>query len=61
MILKAILYENQAIYIISSVGDQSKQTFTVLEQIILRIGKASDSIKSLKDIVEKRNRKIANK
>lgn len=53
IILKAILYENQAIYIISSVGDQSKQTFTVLEQLILRIGKASDSIKSLKDIVEK--------
>lgn len=53
MLLKAILFENQAIYIVSSVGDQSKQTFTVMEQLILRIGKASKSIKTLKDIAEK--------
>lgn len=53
MVLKAILFENQAIYIVSSVGDQSKQTFTVMEQLILRIGKASNSIKTLKDIAEK--------
>ena len=31
MILKAILYENQAIYIISSVGHQSKETFSKIE------------------------------
>lgn len=53
MILKAILYENQAIYIVSSVGDQSKQTFSKIEEIITRIGNTSASIKSLKDIVEK--------
>ena len=39
MILKAILYENQAIYIVSSVGDQSKETFSKIEEIVLRIGK----------------------
>ncbi len=53
MILKAILYENQAIYIVSSVGDQSKETFTKIEEIALRIGKTAASIDSLQDIVEK--------
>lgn len=53
MILKAVLFENQAIYIVSSVGDQSKQTFTIIEQLVLRIGKAAESSKKLKDIVEK--------
>lgn len=53
IILKALLYENQAIYIVSSVGDQSKETFSKIEEIILRIGKTSASIKSLKDIAEK--------
>ena len=51
MILKAILYENQAIYIISSVGDQSKETFSKIEEIVQRVGKTAASIKSLKDIV----------
>lgn len=59
IILKAILYENQAIYIVSSVGNQSKQTFTVMEQLILRMGKASNSVRSLKDIVEKETKKSA--
>lgn len=53
LILKALLYENQAIYIVSSVGEQSKETFSKIEEIILRIGKTSASIRSLKDIVEK--------
>lgn len=53
IILKALLYENQAIYIVSSVGDQSKETFSKIEEIIMRIGKTSASIKSLKDIAEK--------
>lgn len=53
IILKAILYENQSIYIVSSVGDQAKETFTKIEEIITRLGKTSASIKSLKDIVEK--------
>ena len=57
MILKAILYENQAIYIISSVGDQSKETFTKIEEIVLRMGKTAASIKSLKDIAEKETKK----
>lgn len=59
MILKAILYENQAIYIISSVGDQSKETFSKIEEIVLRLGKTAASIKSLKDIVEKETKKTA--
>lgn len=50
-ILKAILYENQNIYIVSSVGAQAKETFLKIEEIILRRGKTSESIDSLKDIV----------
>lgn len=57
MILKAVLYENQSIYIISSVGNQSKETFTKIEEILLRIGKTAASIKSLKDIAEKETKK----
>lgn len=53
LILKAVLYENQAIYIVSSVGNQAKETFTKIEEIVLRCGKTSASIRSLKDIVEK--------
>ncbi len=60
MVLKAILYENQAIYIVSSVGDQSKETFSKIEEIVLRIGKTAASIKSLKDIVEKETIKSPN-
>lgn len=51
IILKAILYENQAIYIVSSVGEQAKETFSKIEEIVLRVGKTSASIRSLKDIV----------
>lgn len=57
MILKAILYENQAIYIISSVGDQAKETFTKIEEIVTGQGKTSASIKSLKDIAAKETEK----
>lgn len=59
MILKAILYENQAIYIVSSVGDQSKETFTKIEEIVTRMGKTAASIRSLKDIAEKETKKSA--
>lgn len=59
MILKAVLYENQAIYIVSSVGDQSKETFTKIEEIVTRMGKTAASIRSLKDIVEKETKKSA--
>ena len=60
MLLKAILYENQAIYIVSSVGDQSKETFSKIEEIVLRIGKTAASIDSLKDIAEKEAKKSGN-
>lgn len=60
MILKAILYENQAIYIVSSVGNQSKETFAKIEEIVLRIGKTAASIDSLQDIVEKETVKSPN-
>lgn len=60
MVLKAVLYENQAIYIVSSVGDQSKETFTKIEEIVLRIGKTAASIDSLQDIIEKETLKSAN-
>ena len=51
MVLKAILFPDQSIYIISSVGDQAKETFTKIEEIALRMGRTSASIKSLKDIL----------
>lgn len=51
MTLKALLYENQALYIISSVGGQAKETFSKIEEIILGTGKTANSIKSLKSIV----------
>lgn len=60
MILKCILYENQAIYIVSSVGNQSKETFSKIEEIVLRIGKTAASIDSLQDIVEKETVKSTN-
>lgn len=53
ILLKAMLYENQAIYIVSSVGEQSKELFIKIEEIVRRVGKTSASIKSLKDIAEK--------
>lgn len=60
MWLKALLYENQAIYIVSSVGDQSKETFTKIEEIVTRMGKTSASIASLTDISEKETVKSSN-
>ena len=57
ILLKAILYENQAIYIVSSVGDQSKETFNKIEEIVTRVGKTAASIRSLQDIARKRNKK----
>lgn len=44
IILKALLYENQGIYIISSVGSQSKETFGKIEEIITRTGKTIASM-----------------
>ena len=49
-ILRAILYPDQNIYIVSSVGNQAKNTFSKLEEIITRTGKTASSIPDLKDI-----------
>lgn len=50
LLLKAILYENLAIYIVSSVGDQAKNMHSKIEEIVTGLGKAAASIRSLKDI-----------
>src|SRR5690606_4860359 len=47
MILKFLLYENQQIYIISSVGSQSQETFMKIERIAQQ---RIESTKSLKDV-----------
>ena len=52
LILIALLWEDQSIYIVSSVGAQAQETFTKIEEIVLRKGKTSSSILSLKDIVQ---------
>lgn len=52
MLLKAILFENQGIYIVSSVGSQSQETHGKIEEIVLRVGQSSNSIASLKDIAQ---------
>lgn len=52
MLLKAILFENQGIYIVSSVGSQSQETHNKIEEIVLRVGQSSNSIASLKDIAQ---------
>ena len=57
IILKALLYENQAIYIVSSVGDQAKETFNKIESIVTRSGNTAASIRSLQDIAEKETEK----
>lgn len=53
MLLKAILYPNQAIYIVAAVGDQAKETFEKIEEIVRRVGKTAKSIESLTDIAQK--------
>lgn len=52
MLLKAMLFENQGIYIVSSVGQQSQETHNKIEEIVLRVGQSSNSIASLKDIAQ---------
>lgn len=47
MVLKWMLFENQSIYIISSVGSQAQETFQKIEKIAMQ---RIESIKSLKDI-----------
>jgi len=47
MVLKWTLFENQSIYIISSVGGQSQETFMKLEKIAHQ---RIESVKSLKDV-----------
>ena len=50
--MKALLFENQGIYIVSTIGEQAKETFKKIEEIVLRKGKVANSCLSLKDIVE---------
>lgn len=50
IILKAMLFENQSIYIAAPVGEQSKELFAKIEEIVLGIGKTASSIDSLRDI-----------
>jgi len=52
MLLKGILFENQGIYIVSSVGSQSQETHNKIEEVVLRVGQTSNSIASLKDIAQ---------
>lgn len=52
LILIALLWEDQSIYIVSNVGSQAQETFQKIEEIVLRKGKTSSSILSLKDIVQ---------
>lgn len=52
MLLKAMLFENQGIYIVSSVGSQAQETHNKIEEVVLRVGQTSNSIASLKDIAQ---------
>ncbi len=52
LLLKAMLYPNSSIYIVSSSGQQSKELFNKIEEIVTRIGKTAASIQSLKDIAQ---------
>ena len=49
-LLRALLYENQAIYIVSSVGAQAKETHMKLESLVTRTGSAAATSPDLKDI-----------
>lgn len=51
-ILRATLYMNQNIYIVSSKGNQAKETFTRLEEIVKGVGRTAESIPDLKNIVQ---------
>lgn len=50
-ILRAILYPNQNIYIVSSIGNQAKECFQKMEDIVKGVGRTAESIPDLKDIV----------
>lgn len=58
-LLKALLYEDLNIYLLGSVGAQSAELFSKIEQIVRRSGKTAASIRSLKDIAEKETVKNA--
>ena len=51
-ILRAILYLNQNIYIVSSIGNQAKECFQKIEEIVKGIGRTAESIPDLKDIAK---------
>lgn len=50
VILKAVLYPNQSIYIIAPVGGQSKETYAKMEQIVLNNGQVAISCPSLNEL-----------
>lgn len=49
-LLRAILYPDQNIYIVSSVGSQAKETHSKIEELCLRTGHTAASTPDLKDI-----------
>ena len=50
LLLWGLLFFDQEMFILSSVGDQAKETFTKLESLVLRTGKTASSFRDLKDI-----------
>ena len=48
--LWGLLFFDQEMFILSSVGDQSKETFSKLESLVRRTGKTAASFRDLKDI-----------
>lgn len=52
-LLRALLFPNQNIYIISSKGDQAKTTFLKIEELVKRYGKTADTVPDLKPYVAK--------
>lgn len=48
--LWGLLFFDQEMFILSSVGDQAKETFSKLESLVLRSGKTASSFRDLTDI-----------
>lgn len=60
ILLKALLYPDQSIYIIAPSGAQSKELFNKIEEIVTGVGRTAASIKSLKDIAKGETVKSSN-
>lgn len=59
MLLWSLLFFDQEIYILSSVGDQAKETFSKLESLVLRSGKTAASFQDLTDVAAQETVKSA--